>query len=237
MKIARKLVASFATLCAVCCLHAADSKPIARVIAITDVETDDPIAYASWIKEYNDIAKARTSVEPYLRVYQTFFDGHQSGHVRVVVTAASVAELTKNQQAIDTDPAMAANRERLRGIRKIGARVLYQAVHFEGASPKGANNYSTLAVVSDEAGYLKAIDQLRGIFDNNGLKDVKISVYRVIAGRSDHSHRITISTPSPERLAAFLDLAATNPQLMAWVADSAKYRTVVTNTTSREITK
>jgi hypothetical protein len=92
-------------------------------------------------------------------------------------------------------------------------------------------------MVTDEAGYLQAIQQLRGIFDALGLKDAKISVYRVLAGRTDHSHRITISTPSAERLAAFLDLAATNPQLTTWVANSAKFRSVVANMTSREITK
>lgn len=35
----------------------------------------------------------------------------------------------------------------------------------------------------------------------------------------------------------FLDLAANNPQVTAWIADSAKYRTVVENSTAREITK
>jgi hypothetical protein len=40
-----------------------------------------------------------------------------------------------------------------------------------------------------------------------------------------------------DRLAAFLDAAGTNAQLQAWVAASAKYRTVVGNYSSREISK
>jgi hypothetical protein len=40
-----------------------------------------------------------------------------------------------------------------------------------------------------------------------------------------------------QRLAAFLDLVGTNQQLAEWIASSAKYRTVVANSTSREITK
>ncbi|MBI4623407.1 MAG: hypothetical protein HY736_09360 [Verrucomicrobia bacterium] len=83
----------------------------------------------------------------------------------------------------------------------------------------------------------KALDQLRVIFDASGLKDAKINAYRVLAGRTDHTHRIAISAPSPERLAAFLDLMANNQQLAEWVANSAKYRTVVANSTAREITK
>jgi hypothetical protein len=66
---------------------------------------------------------------------------------------------------------------------------------------------------------------------------VKINACRVMAGRTDHSHRISISAPSPERLAAFIDLAATNQQVTEWITNSAKYRTVVSNLTSREITK
>ena len=76
-----------------------------------------------------------------------------------------------------------------------------------------------------------------GPFTVVGLQDAKIGVYRAIAGRYDHSHRITISLPSPERLAAFLDLAASNSQLLDWLKSTASLRTVVANSTSREITK
>lgn len=237
MKKSIQLLASFVALFAACCVHAADSKPIARVMAVLDVETDDAAGYAKWLKEYNEIAKAKTGNPQFLRVFQTVYDGRTTGHVRVAVSNTSVAELTKQMSAIENDPGILQNREHLRAIRRMGARVLYQAVRFEGPSPKGAHNYVTLAVVSDEAGYLKALDGLRALFDANGLKDVQISAYRIIAGRTDHTHRITLSAASAERLAAFLDAAATNPKLNEWIAQSAKLRTVVSNTTSREITK
>ncbi|MDO8543821.1 MAG: hypothetical protein Q7S40_25545 [Opitutaceae bacterium] len=237
MKTVCPLLASIVMLFATCLVHAADLKPVSRVIAILDVETDDPAGYASWIKEYNEIAKAKVGVDNYLRVYQSVFDSRPVGHVRVVTSANSVAELSKNARALENDLGILQNRDHLRAIRKTGARVLYQAVYFDGPSPKGANNYNTLAMVTDEAGYVQAITRLRGIFDSIGLKDAKISVYRAIAGRLDHTHRITISTPSPERLAEFLDQTATNPQLNEWIASSAKMRTVVANSTSRELTK
>lgn len=236
MKTTRKVWASIATLLAACLVHAADPKPIARVISIVDVETDDPSGYATWISQYNQVAKAKFGVDQYVRVYESIMDGERSGRVRSVAAASSVAELMKNTRVLEADPAIIETRQHMSHIRKFGARVLYQALRWDGAI-KNAWNYNTLANVTDEAGYLKAIDQLRAIFDSVGLKDVKIAVYRVIAGRSDHTHRITIVTPSSERLGAFLDLAATNAQLNEWIANSAKFRTVVANSTSREITK
>lgn len=232
-----RLLASFATLFAACLTHAADSKPIARVMTVLDVETDDPTGYATWLKEYNAIAKARTGQENLLRVFHTVFDGKRTGNVRVAVSSSSVAELSKTMAMVEADPDIARNVEHLRMIRKMGARTLYQAVRFEGASPRGAHNYVTFANVTDEAGYLAALDELRSIFDGAGLKDVKIAAYRIIAGRLDHTHRITISAPNGERLAAFMDAAATSPKFLDWLARSAKFRTVVANTTSREITK
>ena len=237
MKTTHKLVASFLTLLAACSLHAADPKPANRVVSILDVQTDDPIGYAIWMKRYNEIAKAKLGIDNYTRIYQSYFDSRQAGYVRVVTTAATVAELMKNAQTLDADPAILENREHVSHIRKRGARVLYQTVRTDGPSPSGANNYNTLAVLSDEAGYLKAIDELRVIFDANGFKDAKITVMRALAGRTDHSHRITINLPSPERLAAWLDFAGTNTQALTWITNSAKFRTVVANTTSREITR
>ncbi len=233
----RKVLASLVTLLAACLLHAADPKPALRVMSLLDVETDDPVGYATWIAKYNEVAKAKLGVDQYLRVYQSRFDSRPNGQVRAVVNAASVAELTKNIQALENDPAIREITEHLRGIRKLGARVLYQGVYTDGPSPKNAHNYTVEVNVTDEAGYVKALGQLRGIFDSIGLKDVQIVAYRVLAGRTTHSHRVTIITKAPDRLAAFLDAMATNQQLADWLASSAKFRTVVSSFTAREITK
>jgi hypothetical protein len=227
------------TLLVACSLQAADPKPANRVISILDVQTDDPIGYAIWMKRYNEIAKAKLGIDNYTRIYQSYFDSRPegTGYVRVVTTAANVAELMKNAAVLDADPAILENREHVSHIRKRGARVLYQTVRTDGPSPSGANNFNTLAVLSDEAAYVKAIDELRTIFDSNGFKDAKITVMRALAGRTDHSHRITINLPSPARLAAWLDFVAANQQTQAWLATTAKFRTIVANTTSREITR
>jgi hypothetical protein len=237
MKIITKPFAFIATLAAVCCLQAADPQSTGRAIAILDVETDDPAAYATLMAKYNEAAKAKLNIDNYVRIYQSLYDGRGTGRVRAVSGAASISELMKNAATLEADPAIMALTEKMKSMRKRGPRVLYHSVRYEGVNAKGAWNYNTLAVVNDEAGYLKAIDDLRGIFDANGLKDVKIAVYRVAAGRADHTHRITINANSSERLGAFLDAASTNPQLQKWQADSAKLRTVVATTTSREITK
>jgi hypothetical protein len=231
-----KVLASLLALFTAGLLFAADSKPIARVIAVTEVETDDPTGYAMWLGKLNETAKSKLGLEQYLRVYVTGFDGHHTGSVRYVAVGESAAALQKNSSALENDPAMMETREHLRGIRKIGSRTLYQAVRFEGTH-KTNHTYTTLAVLSDEGAYLTALDQLRAIFDQGGMKDAKINVYRAIAGRTTHSHRISIALPSPERLAAFLDFVGTNARSAEWIASVAKVRTVVSNSTAREITK
>lgn len=236
MKTLRQVFASIVTLLAACLVHAADSKPVARVMSIVDIETDDPAGYAAWLAKTNDVAKAQLGIDNYLRVYQSVFDGKGTSRVRAVTSAATVADLMKNAAVIEGDPEARENRDRLRAIRKQGPRVLYQAIRYDGPV-KNSWTYTTLANVTDEAGYLKALDQLRSIFDGIGMKDAKISAYRVLAGRTDHTHRITISAASAEQIAKSLDLAATHPQLAEWLANAAKYRTVVANIMSREITK
>ena len=237
MKSTEKVIASLATLLAACALHAADPKPIARVMTTLDIETDDPTGYATWIAQYNAVAKAKLGLDPYLRVYQSWFDGRGTTRVRIVAAAASVAELTKNNEALENDPAILQIVGHMRPLRKLGARVLYQAVYFDGPAPKSAATFTTQANLTDEQAYVAALGQLRSIFDAIGLKDAKIGAYRTLVGRTDHTHRITISLPSTERLSVFLDLMASNPQVAAWLASTAKVRTVVTNFTSREITK
>ena len=236
MKIARKVLASLMTLLAVCVAQAADSKPIARVIAISEIETDDASGYASWVSKTNEVVKAKLGIDTYYHVYVSTFDGEKSGSVRSVIAAESVAAMAKNAAAVAGDPALRDIQDHYRAIRKVGARVLYQAVRFDGTM-KSAYVYSTTAMVSDEGGYLKALDGLRAIFDAKGFQDAKINAYRVLAGRTHFTHRVSIAVPSNERLAALLDLLASDAQMAAWLADAAKYRTVVGNTTSHDIVK
>jgi hypothetical protein len=234
MKASWKVIAPALALFATSLLVAAE--PIKRVMVVTDVETDDATGYAAWIAKSNEAAKAKFGAETYLRVYQSAIDGTRTGAVRVVAIADSVATLTKITAGLEADPGMNEVRDHFRAIRKLGGRTLYQCVRFDGSHPKNSV-YTTIAILADEAAYLTALNQLRGIFDQGGFKDAKLNVYRVVAGRTNHTHRISISLPSSERLAAFLDFIATDAKGAEWVASQAKNRTVVANMTAQEITK
>ena len=236
MKIARQVFASLVALVAVCLVQAADSKAVARVMAITDIETDDAVGYAAWQSQANAIIKAKLGIDTYYHVYVSNFDGAKSGSVRSVVSAESVAALVKNNTAIAADAELRAIADHTRVIRKTGARVLNQGIRFDGAL-KGGYVYTTTLRVTDEAGYLKALDGLRALFDAKGFQDAKINAYRVLAGRTNYTHRVSIGVPTNPRLAALLDLLAGDAQMAAWLAETAKYRTVVGNTTAHDITK
>jgi hypothetical protein len=70
MKITRKVFASVVTLLAACLVHAADMKPVNRVISITNVETDDATGFASWITKRNDVVKTKLGIDTYTIVPQ-----------------------------------------------------------------------------------------------------------------------------------------------------------------------
>ena len=236
MKTTLRFLAPVAALFAACLLQAADSKPTTRVIAIQEVETDDATGYAAWLAKSNDVIKAKLGIDNFYHVFVTSYDGRRSGTVRSVTAAESAAAFAKISAALQDDPALRDIRDHVRGIRKLGSRVLYFAARYDGTYP-GSYVFTTLATVSDEAGYLKALDGLRAMFDANGFQDAKINAFRVMAGRTSHTHRVSISLPSNERLAAFLDFAATSASMAEWQAGAAKVRTVVSNFTAHDITK
>jgi hypothetical protein len=243
MKLTPKLLASLVTLFAASLLHAAPASAggaaaskVHRVLSIQDVQTDDPAAYAATIATSNEMAKSKMGIDTFIHIYVSTYDGEKTGSVRAVIAGDSVAAITKNYAALLNDPDMAATRDKLKATRKLCARVLYQGLRFDGVYKNGSV-YTTMANVSDEAGYLKALDGLRSLFDAHDFKDAHINAYRVLAGRSDHTHRVTIVLPSEERLAALLDFVATDSDMAAWLGSAAKYRTVVSNGTAQEITK
>lgn len=235
MKFAPKVLASLVALLAAGLVHAADTK-VNRVISIQDVETADPAAYAALVAQSNAFAKAKLGIDPLVRIYVSTYDGEKTNSVRAVIAAESVAALTKNYAAMVADPDMKATRDAMNATRKLGARVLYQGLRFDGTYKNGSI-YTTTANVSDEAGYLKSLDGLHAIFDAHGLSDIKINAYRVLAGRTNHTHRVTLVAESADRIATLLDFVASDPSMAAWFADAAKLRTVVANGTSSEITK
>lgn len=233
MKTTRKVFASLVTLFAACLVHAA---PVARVLAISDVETDDATGYAAWLSQTNAIIKAKLGIDTYYHVYVSAFDGTKTASVRSVTSAESVSAMAKVAAFTASDPAIREITDHNTHIRKLGARLLYQGVRFDGTI-KNAYVYSTTVVVTDEAGYLKSLDGLRALFDAKGFKDAKINAYRVLAGRTNFTHRVSIAVASNEQLAALLDFLASDADMSAWRASAAKYRTVVADTTSHDIMK
>jgi hypothetical protein len=236
MKLASNVFASIATLLAVGLAQAADPKPVNRVLSVTEIQTADTPAYVNLIAAVNAEAKTKLGVDSYTRVFVTNYDGDMSGTVYAVNVADSVATLTKGTAVLMEDPELQKTRDQLMSSRKAGARVLYQGVRFDGTY-KNASVYTTTANVMDEPGYLTALDRLRALFNAHGFQDAHINAYRVIAGRTNHTHRVSIILENDDRMSAFLDFIATSPDMMDWLAGAAKLRTVVANATLRDITK
>jgi hypothetical protein len=63
-----------------------------------------------------------------------------------------------------------------------------------------------------------------------------MSIYRVVAGRTDYTHITTLTASSAQRLAEFLDVAQRDPAVREWLSKAGKFRSVVSNVTHRNIT-
>ena len=241
MKMTLKHAAALLPLVAACYATAADDTgskaaapqmPVASVQAVT---TEDPSGYATWVAKANQDLKAAGGPDHYTHVYQGVIAGEETGGVFAVRFADSVTALAKNSEAIMKLAERHEIMDHLAAIRKLGPSSLLKAVYYEGGYD-GEWLFITDAQVKDEAAYVKALGELRGLFDSHGLKDIKINVFRVIAGRSNHSHEVVISAPSEERNAASMDAMAT-PWMADWLAGIANVRTVVGNGIYREISK
>jgi hypothetical protein len=241
MKSTLKLAAALVPLLAACCAIAADnvsSKPAAGslpAVFVQEVTTADPSGYATWIAKANENFKAAGGPENYTHVYEGTIAGDESGKVFAVRFADSVAGIAKNADAIEKIPERSELMGHLAAIRKLGPASLLKAAYFEGGS-SGEWLFVTDAQVSDEAAYVKAIGALRGLLDSHDLKDIKLNVFRVLAGRSNHSHEVIVSAPAHDRIAAFMD-AMTSPWAADWLAGLVPIRTVVHNGIFHEISK
>jgi hypothetical protein len=217
-------------------LLAADATPINRVIASLEIETDDPTGYAHWIAEGNKIAKEKIGVDKYQQVLQAVYEGDKGNkRLWVVRSAESVAQLTKQSAALANDPARLKLYDHFNLIRKSHGMVLYQGLRYERTTPNG-HSLVTRMNVSDEAAYVAAAEELRALYDKAGFKDVTLSIYRVIAGRTGFSHVAVLTASSAERLAEFMDAAQRDTAVREWLAKSGKFRTVVSNLTHKNIT-
>jgi hypothetical protein len=237
MKTTLKLAAALLPLFTAGYALAADDAgaPQMPVVSVQVVTTEDPSGYATWIAKANENFKAAGGPEHYTHVYEAVIAGNETGDLFAVRFADSTAALAKNSEALEKLPERSELLGHFSAMRKLGASSLLKAVHYEGGS-SGEWLYITDALVTDEAAYIKAIGELRTLLDSHDLKDIKLNVFRVLAGRSNHSHEVVISAPSHDRIAAFMD-SMTASWVSDWLAGLAPIRTVVHNGIYHEISK
>jgi hypothetical protein len=235
MNVRPLLVASLLTL-ASAALCPAQQAASPGVISVGRIDTSNPQVYATLIARNNEVIKAKHGVSPYVRVFVGDAAGTDSGVAYAVIAADNFAGLAKLTAAVMADPALMPARTELNAVRELGPRTLYQVVRWEGDYPK-AELYNTMMTTADEAGYLKALDKLRTLCDANGLKDVRINVFRAVAGRTDHTHIVSFSAPSKDRIAALLDGIGGGAWVRDWLAGVAAMRTVARNGTYSEVVR
>ncbi len=242
MKTWKKIVACVGMLTGMGFLAAAAMQPAATAptkgmpsIIISEIETNSPEDYANWVAQGNKAIYDKIHVENYTKVFVGQAAGDDSGKVYAVQTGESFAKLQDNATQFENDAGLQKIQAQMALVRKMGNRTALKAVRFEGRNATSFN-FNTKAVLSDEAAYLKALDGLRSLYDAHGLKDVKINCYRVVSGRSDYTHLVSLNCPTGEVRAAMMD-AMSEPWGQEWIANQAKLRTVVRNGMFKEITK
>jgi hypothetical protein len=124
----------------------------------------------------------------------------------------------------------------MKALRKLGPSYLYKGVRVEEGYENGAV-FNTGITVTDEATYLKALDDLKAIFVANGFKDIRVNLWRLVAGRTVSTHLVVIELPSQTRVAELLDALADQALLKEWNVGAAKIRTSNMNGSYHEITK
>jgi hypothetical protein len=208
----------------------------APALVVQEVDAQDTDAYVAMIAKINALVKARTGIEHYRHVWEGDFAGDNAHRLFVVSSYSSAADIYQLGDKLKNYPEMDVLLAQLKGTRHLGSEVLYKAARSDGVYEGGAV-YNTSVICTDEAAYLKLLDDLKGIYDANGFKDAKINLYRVAAGRTKATHLVVISLPSELRVAQLLDATPDKALLKDWSGLAAKVRTVIANGTYHEITK
>lgn len=213
--------------------------PVLPVISIQQVDAENSDVYVMLLAKSNAKFKEVSGVENYLRTYRGVDAGKHSGQLFVVAASASLAEGDKVWSVVADDPSMVALRSSFGAVRTLGSRSMWKAIRFDGGHDD-AWVFNVFMNIKDEAGYLKAVTELKARCDALGFKDVHFNIYRVMAGaveESNSTHFFSANAPSSSRIAAFMDAIHTDPEIRAWVASSAQFRTVHWSGTYDEITK
>lgn len=206
------------------------------VIDVQIVQADSADAYATTIGQINELMTARTGEVKLHRVFAGDFAGDLAHQILVVSEYPSAATVYRDQEKLEKYPEIDALLAQMRSTRRLGPECLCKAMRNEGLHVGGAF-FSSSVVCSDEAGYAKALDELRAIFDAHGFKDAKLNLWRVVSGRKDATHLAVFAFPSQLRLAEWLDAIHDDAMLREWNERAAKLRTIIGNGSYHEITK
>ena len=213
-------------------LSAANKLPI---LLIQEVETDSPDSYLTLIEQNNKTMKEKFGVDTFIGLSIGESAGHDTGKVFAVRMGESFAKLAAAGKQAEDDLSIVKSRPQFDKIRKLGVNTSYKAVRFEGRTDTWFL-YNTKVTLTDEAGYLAQLDGLRTLLDSHDFKDVQINCFRVVSGRTDHTHVVSLNCKLRERRAAMMDALTSEAWASEWIAAAGKYRTVVSNGTYRQLT-
>lgn len=200
------------------------------------IQTEDVESYVTLLAQANAAIKASTGIEKLRHAWVGDYAGENSHGLFVVSQFESAAAAYTVTDKLNSDPEMTAILAKFKAIRKLGPSMMYKAVRNDGFYDGGAV-FNTSISCSDEPAYVKAIGELKALFDANGFKDAKLNLWRVVAGRSDSTHLVVIALPSQKRVGELLDAIADVGFMKDWNLAAAKIRTTVRNGSYHEITK
>lgn len=205
-------------------------------IELQVVETNNTDAYVALMAKASALSKARAGVEVLRRVWVADVAGTDSHKLLVVTQFPSLAAEFRLQKEAKTYPEMDPLLGQLKEIRRLGPSCLCRAVRTDGLYPGGAFFMISINCGNEEA-YAKALDDAKLIFDANGFQDVRLNLWRIVAGGTTATHVLVFSMSSQVRLGEFIDTIWDNLLLKDWSIAAAKIRTVVQTSIYHEISK
>lgn len=211
----------------------ADPKP---VIELQVVETNNADAYVALMAKASELSKVRAGADIVRRVWVADVAGENSHKLLAVTVFPSLANEYQLQQEAKSYPEMNPLLEQLKEIRRLGPSFLCKAVRADGLYAGGA--FFTVSMnCGNEESYVKALDDAKLIFEANGFKDVRMNLWRFVAGGTTATHLLVFSLPSQVRLGEFIDTIYDKALLKDWLIAAAKVRTVVQTGIYHEISK
>jgi hypothetical protein len=235
MKTSLRYVLTVAAFAAACLLRAENKTNPVMIVQV--IETSETDAYVAMIAKLNARTKTVTGHDQLRHVWEGDWAGDNAHGIFVVSVMDSAAAVASSMEKMKADAELSGLVASLKPLRKLGPAHLYKAVRYEGGYAGGAV-FNTSVSTTDENAYAHSLDGLKAIFDANGFKDARLSLWRIAAGRDPSmTHLVVIAFPNQVRVGELIDAISDQGLLKDWNAAAAKIRTVLHNGTYHEITK